>query len=77
MQYYIMTADHTLGSLIVEVIPVSPYCWSQVDTLCNSKSELHFTTLYLEAFAPKSVRHSHLTLHHFSIPLVSHHPPLL
>jgi hypothetical protein len=61
MEYYIMTADHTLGNLIIKAIPVSSYCWSQVGTLCDPESKLlNFTTLYLEAFAPKSVEDTHV-----------------
>jgi hypothetical protein len=61
MKYHIMTTDHTLGSLIVKAIPISSCCWSQVDTLCHPESKLlNFTTLYLEAFAPKSAKDTHI-----------------
>jgi hypothetical protein len=64
MEYHITTADHTLGSLIVKVIPISFYCWSQVGTLYDPESELlNFATLYLEAFAPESVKDTHVWLY--------------
>jgi hypothetical protein len=63
MEYHITTADHMLGSLIVKVIPISSYCWFQVDTLCNPESELlNFATLHLEAFALESVKDTHIWL---------------
>jgi hypothetical protein len=63
MKYHIMTADHMLGSLIVKAILISSYCWSQIDTLCDPESELlNFATLYLEVFAPKSVKDTHVWL---------------
>jgi hypothetical protein len=76
MEYHITTADHMLGSLIVKVIPVSSYCWSQVDTLCDPESKLfNFTTLHLEAFAPESAKDTHVWL--CTTLLVSYHPLLL
>jgi hypothetical protein len=60
-EYHITTADHTLGSFIVKVIPVSSCCWSQIDTLCDSKSELlNFAMLYLKAFASESAKDTHV-----------------
>jgi hypothetical protein len=59
-EYHIMTADHTLGSLIVKAVPISSYYWSQVDTLCDPESKL---LNFAKAFVLESVKDTHVWLY--------------